>query len=190
MAIEILLPLIVAVVVVIALAVYGRLLVRGVRAARRLGGEMLVTCPETKRPAAVEVSRFDAVARAMHGEDGIVLSRCSRWPERADCAQDCTSQVEADPEHARVSSIVERWYAGKTCVCCGKAIEAGDAIDDWANHRPALMDDTLRTSQWNELPSESRPEHLEHSWPVCWSCHEVEAFRREFPDLVTDRPPH
>jgi hypothetical protein len=31
---------------------------------------------------------------------------------------------------------------------------------------------------------------LGRHWPVCWSCHMSETFRRAHPELVVERPAH
>jgi hypothetical protein len=116
------------------------------------------------------------------------LKDCSRWPERAECAQECLAQVEADPEGSRVTAIVERWYAKKRCVYCSKPIHADDRIDNWLDHKPALAGVDQMSKQWNEVAPQSLPRRLAQSRAVCWSCHEAEAFRREFPEVVVDRP--
>ncbi len=43
--------------------------------------------------------------------------------------------------------------------------------DQWLDHRPALLDTNLKTLQWDEVPAEL-----------------LQAFRRQHPDLVVDRP--
>lgn len=151
-------------------------------------GERLVTCPETKRPAAVEVDAHRAARESLAGEPRLRLADCSRWPERADCPQDCLAQIESDPEACRVYRIVEKWYAGRECVYCRRPIRHTDWLDYWLDHKPALLGAGHSTHQWNEVPAEQLPERFEHEMPVCWDCHLAESFRREHPDLVTDRP--
>ena len=163
--------------------------VQALRAYRRARGKRIVTCPETERPAAVEIDAVDAARAAFRGSSALSICDCSRWPERADCAQACVAQIEADPEVCRVRAIAERWYTGKHCVYCRKPIDAADWLDNWFDHKPALLDAAQRSVQWNEVAPEDLPEALQRLRPVCWSCHEMESFRREHPDLVIDRPP-
>jgi hypothetical protein len=73
----------------------------------RYRGARLVTCPETKAPAAVEVDAFQ-VALSEGGAHKLCLKECSRWPERENCGQDCLSQIEASPEDCLVRSIVTK----------------------------------------------------------------------------------
>jgi hypothetical protein len=69
----------------------------GIRSISRFSrglGPRLVTCPETKQPAIVEM------AAGVEGREGFpVLDRlrireCSRWPFRRDCVQDCLRQID------------------------------------------------------------------------------------------------
>ena len=158
----------------------------GLRTYLRYRGERLVVCPETQKPAAVDVAAGPAARHALVGDLSLRLSDCSRWPEREGCGQDCLSQVEADPASCLVWNIVARWYADKTCAVCHKPF--GEI--HWHDHPPALLDAEKRTAQWIEVPPEKLPEVFATHWPVCWNCHVAESFRREHPDLVVDRPRH
>jgi hypothetical protein len=57
-----------------------------------------VDCPETQAPVSV---RFDALRAAWSGLAGppkLRLADCTRWPERADCGQECIPDaIEAKP---------------------------------------------------------------------------------------------
>jgi hypothetical protein len=150
----------------------------------RFRGQMLVTCPETRAPAAVKVNVWRAAVRAMAGRQELELSDCSRWPERGECDQDCLVQVERDPENHRVWTIAAHWYAGKKCVYCRKPIERLSHFD----RSPALLDRQWKTAEWDDVPAESLPEEFSRDLPVCWSCHMTETFLREHPDLVVHRP--
>lgn len=163
------------------------LLVRAVRSYRRARGKRLVTCPETNQTAAVELDATGAVIGELRGKADLHLSHCSRWPERQQCGQQCLAQIEAAPEDCLVRNQVARWFAGKPCVYCGKAIAH---IDGWAEHRPALRDSEGKTILWGEIRAEKLPGLFSTCLPVCWDCHISETFRREHPELVVDRPAH
>jgi len=150
----------------------------------RYRGKMLFTCPETGKPAAVNVAASKAARSSLTGRPDIHLSECSRWPERRDCGQECLSQIGADPQNCLVWTKVADWYRGRACVYCRKPF--GEI--HWHDHRPALMGPDRKTVQWSELPAEELPQVLETHWPVCWSCHIAQTFRREHPELVVDRP--
>lgn len=156
----------------------------GISAYRKYRGERLVICPETKKPAAVEVAAGRHAVDALIDHGHLRLKDCSRWPERKDCGQDCLAQVEASPEDCLVWNLVNRWYEGKECVLCRCPFEHLH----WHDHPPALMDAERRTVTWNSIPAEQLPEVFATHWPVCWDCHVAETFRREHAELVVDRP--
>ncbi len=137
-------------------------------------GKRLVTCPETKKPAAVEVAAGRVAVETFVGWWHLRLSDCSRWPERRNCGQDCLSQIEVAPQDCLVWTIVSRWYEGQTCVYCGKPF----GQIKWLERRPALLDANRKTVQWDEIATEKLPEVLSTRWPVCWSCHFAETSRR------------
>jgi len=72
------------------------------------------------------------------------------------------------------------------CVYCHKPF--GEI--HWHDHPPGLVDEQGKTVQWNEIPLENLQQTLNTHWPVCWNCHIAESFRRQHPELVTDRQPH
>jgi hypothetical protein len=160
-------------------------LVRGFRAYLRTRGKRLVTCPENHCTAAVELDAQGAALKAFRGGTYLCLRDCSRWPEKHDCAQDCLAEVEASGQACLVRSIVAGWYQGKTCVYCHKPV---DDVADWTGHMPGLLDPDYKTVSWGDVPPEKLPEVFRTHKPVCWSCHIAETFRREHPELVTDRP--
>jgi hypothetical protein len=58
-------------------------------------GKRIVRCPGTEPAweAAVEVDAARVAVSAWGGPPDVRLKDCSRWPEKADCAQECLSQV-------------------------------------------------------------------------------------------------
>jgi hypothetical protein len=150
----------------------------------KLRGARLVTCPETGAPTGVEVKMTRAVASALVGQPNFRLKDCSRWPERRHCGQECLRQIEAAPQDCLVRTILTNWYEGRSCVLCGKPL--GEV--DWLEHKPALMDLERRTVEWRDVRAERLPQVLDTHMPICWNCHIAESFRRQFPDLVVDRP--
>jgi hypothetical protein len=168
----------------LALAV-GYLLFRGLRTYFKLRGKRLVRCPETQKPAAVDLNAVQLARDAAFGAAKLRLSECSRWPERQGCGQECLRQIEAAPEGCLVRRIVAQWYTGKTCVICGTPV---DVAEQWVGHVPALLKPEKTTVYWDKIAPERLPEVFETHSPVCWSCHIAESFRRLHPDLVVDRP--
>ncbi len=158
--------------------------VRGVRAYVQARGKRLVTCPENHCAAAVELDAKGAGLKAFRGGIYHCLKDCSRWPEKQDCTQDCLAEVEALGQGCLVRNIVAAWYQGKSCVYCHKPV---DSVAEWTGHMPALLGPDSKTVSWSDVPAEKLPEIFATYKPVCWSCHIAETFRREHPELVTDR---
>ena len=169
----------------LALGMISLMSVRGVRAYWRARGKRLVTCPETHCAAAVELDAKGAGLKGFRGGIYLCLQDCSRWPEKQGCAQDCLTQVEAMGQGCLVRNVVAGWYQGKVCVYCHKAV---DTVAEWTGHMPALLAPQGKTTSWGDVPPEKLPEIFATHKPVCWSCHIAETFRREHPELVTDRP--
>ncbi len=163
------------------------LLVVGLRLALRtylkFRGKRLVSCPETHGPAAVRVAAGRAAFKATIGNEQLRLSECSRWPEREACGQECLAQIQDAPKACLVWTIITRWYQGQKCAYCHKPF--GEI--HWHDHPPALLDSERKTVEWNKVPAEKLQEVLRTHWPVCWSCHMAETFRREHPELVVER---
>ena len=151
----------------------------------RLRGKRLITCPETREPAAVDLDLKYAAFSSAFGKPHLRLKDCSRWPEREHCGQMCLSQIEGAPQDCLVRQIVARWYHGKRCAYCRK--DFGQI--QWHDHKPAILSPEGMTLQWNEVAPEQLPYMLSTHRPVCWNCHIAESFRRHHPELVVDRPP-
>jgi hypothetical protein len=157
---------------------------RALRVYLRFRGKMLVSCPETHRPAAVRVAAAKAAWEAIVGNGELRLSECSRWRKRHSCGQKCLAQIQEAPKACLVWTIINRWYQGRNCVYCHKPF--GEIR--WHDHPPALLAKERRTVQWNEIRAEKLQEALGTHQPVCWTCHMAESFRREHPERVVDRP--
>ena len=146
-------------------------------------GKRLITCPETRKTAAVDVAARKAAASTFVGEPKLRLDQCSRWPERQHCGQDCLQQIEADPDNCLVWNIVSNWYEGQSCALCHKHLGRLEHFD----HAPALMDPDHKTTEWDQLRPEQLPEIFATYQPMCWNCHVAETFRRMHPELLVDR---
>jgi hypothetical protein len=154
-----------------------------VRTFIRYRGKRVITCPETRLPAGIEVDATHAAITAAVSHPDLRLKSCSRWPEREDCGQECLLQVELSPEACLVRNLLTGWYDGKYCVSCGKKMGALHRLD----HRLALLTPEDKTVEWSEIPAEEVPGALTTHYPVCWDCHIVQTFCREYPDVVVDR---
>ena len=159
-----------------------RYLVIAVRARRGLAGIRVVTCPETGEAAAVSFDRVHAALTALahHGPD-LQLADCSRWAVRGPCDQACVPQAKV-PETA-VTNMVARWSGRKRCALCGEPLVEAPLV----GHHVGLLSSDGVTTAWPDLPAQDVPEALRTRLPVCWNCHIAETFRRQRPELVTDR---
>ena len=154
-----------------------------VRSYLKFRGKRVITCPETRKPAGVEVDAAHAAIASASGVRELRLKSCSRWPERQDCGQECLLQVALSPQDCLLRNILVKWYADKKCVSCSKEFGEIHLLD----HKPALQSPEGRLVSWNELKAEQVPEALETHFPICWDCYIVETFCREHPDLFVDR---
>lgn len=157
-------------------------LVKAVGFYRKYHGKRLITCPETHKTEAVEIAAVSGAAKVLIGPE-LRLRDCTRWPERADCGQYCLSQIEEAPEDCLMTRIVADWYAGRACVYCKQPF----AHIEWHEHRPALRNLEGKLIPWPEVPAQTLPVVLSTHQPVCWQCYVHESFRRDHPELVTDR---
>jgi hypothetical protein len=152
---------------------------------RKLHGRRLVICPETRAAAAVEVDAGHAALSALGGTTDLRLSSCSRWPERADCGQECIRQIAEAPDGCLIRTVLTRWYEGKSCVLCGHEIGPVPAL----GNKPALLAPDGKTVEWDAVWNEELPQVLKSHRPVCWNCHIAETFRRHHPRTFLDQPP-
>jgi hypothetical protein len=172
----------------IAIAILAAALWFGIRwlvqSSSRYRGKRIVTCPETNRPAVVEVHSLHASLTSTLGLPDIRLHDCSRWPIKEQCGQECLMDLDVAPEGCLVSGVLMRWYRDKHCVFCRKVFHELH----WSDHRPVLLstDGSLRT--WNEVKLNELPNVLETYSPVCWDCCLAQEFLRDHPDLVVIRP--
>ena len=150
----------------------------------RYRGAKVITCPETGRPAIVEVNALRASLTSTVGLPDIQLESCSRWPLKKECGQQCLTELDVAPVQCLVSGVLMRWYRGKTCVYCGQPFEELN----WIDHRPALQSPEGSLVQWKQVPVENISMVLDTHLAVCWNCYVAQSFRRDHPDLVVYRP--
>lgn len=155
-----------------------------VRSSSRYRGPRIVTCPETKKPAIVEVDSLHASLTSTVGLPDIRLQECTRWPIKEQCGQECLTDLDVAPERCLVSGVLMRWYRDKNCVYCSKVFQEVH----WADHRPALLSPDGRLLAWNAVNLENLQNVLETHSPVCWDCYIAQDFRLDHPDLVVFRP--
>lgn len=151
----------------------------------RMRGTRVVTCPETKHSAAVEVDAEHAALTSLVEDADIRLRTCSRWPERKDCTQPCVAQIEAAPHDTLASAILANYFVGKRCKVCGRDIPPVHANEP----KPGLRETSSgRLLSWKDIKPETLPDALMAFEPVCENCMTIETFRQQYPDLVTERP--
>ena len=62
-------------------------------------GRRTVVCPENHESVTVELDNKFAFKTALRGEEHERLQSCSRWPEKAECGQECLAQINPSPEN-------------------------------------------------------------------------------------------
>jgi hypothetical protein len=155
-----------------------------VSAYSRYRGTKIVTCPETGRPAVVEIDALHASMTSTVSLPDIRLKNCWRWPLNEQCAQECLTDLDVEPEQCLVSGVLMRWYRGKTCCYCGKSFEELH----WVDNKPALKSPEGLLTLWRGVSVENLSMVLETHLPVCWNCYIAQSFLRDHPDLVVYRP--
>ena len=141
-------------------------------------GPRVITCPETGHGAAV---RIDALHAARTAE--VRLADCTRWPERAGCAEECLTQIEASPHGCLVHAIAADWYLAKSCVSCKRPI----GPISWHEAPPAILKKDGTTSEWKDVPLPDLPELFSTGKPLCWHCNNVAELERLQPGQITRR---
>jgi hypothetical protein len=156
---------------------------RVVRAWLKYRGSLVVTCPETEKPAGVTVDAGYFALASFGGKHELRLETCSRWPERAGCGQECLGQLAASPEGCLVRNIATEWYRGKKCASCGQPF--GEI--QWGTAQPALLSADKQSMEWSEIAPERIRETLAASLPLCFACHTANRMVIEHPELVVNR---
>ena len=146
-------------------------------------GQRAITCPDSHEPAGVSLDVRHAAATALKGDPELRLARCSRWPEKADCGQDCLFQIERTPADCLVRNILVHWYEGKNCVWCGRPI--GEI--HLGERKPAVLTADRCSVEWSQIPAEQLQQTLATGLPLCFGCHIANTMVREHPELVVDR---
>ncbi|MBM3808875.1 MAG: hypothetical protein FJW22_11870 [Acidimicrobiia bacterium] len=82
---------------------------------------------------------------------------------------------------SEVSRMVRAWASDHQCATCGAA------LSETAGHHIALLDSSGMTREWVDIAPERLQAAPASSVPVCWNCHIAATFRRQHPELVTDR---
>ncbi len=62
---------------------------------RSFAGVRAVTCPESRSTAAVSFDALHSAITGLSGKPQLRLAACTRWPERANCGQECITEAQA-----------------------------------------------------------------------------------------------
>jgi hypothetical protein len=146
-------------------------------------GKRVIICPDTRKPAAVDVNAGHAALMSLLGDPDLRLKSCSRWPERKDCGQDCLLQIEVSPEDCLARTMLEDWYHGRTCVLCRLKIRD----IHWSDHKPAMLSPQGGITEWCDIPPEQLPDVFETHQPVCWACAVTSTLMQSHPEVAVDR---
>ena len=155
-----------------------------IRSYSKYRGTRIITCPETGRPAIVEVDALQASLTSTVGLPDIRLEHCWRWPLKEQCGQECLAELDVAPDQCLVSGLLMRWYNGKSCVYCHRPF----ADLHWIDHQPALQSPGGKLIAWDQVQLQNVWEVLATHKPVCWDCDVAQEFRLDHPDLVVYRP--
>ena len=155
-----------------------------VRSFSKYRGPRIVNCPETNKPAIVEVDSLHATLTSTVGLPDIRLKNCSRWPIREQCGQECLTDLDVAPEECLVSGVLMRWYRDRNCVYCRKVFSEVQ----WLDHQPALLTPGGELLSWKDVKVDALRTVLETHSPVCWNCYIAQIFRVDHPDWVVYRP--
>ena len=159
-------------IAVVAIAFLATVLRIFIRERSPYAGRRVVTCPETKSAASVEVDRGFAWRSVLRDFKRLRLQTCSRWPDRAECEQNCVVQIEATPEV--LTRIFKPWYAGKSCARCDRPLDNGD----WQQGRACLVDAGDKVIDLRHMKLADLPGSLENCRPLCLNCAQAERARR------------
>ncbi len=138
-------------------------------------GRRTVVCPENRAPVTVEVDAKYAFTSALRGQEHERLQSCTRWPEKADCGQECLAQVDPSPEN--LERLLQKWYVGKNCALCNRALSPAD----WRRGRLALLNEKEKLFELRHMHLDEIPSALDRMAPLCWNCHQEERARQATP---------
>ncbi len=99
---------------------------------RSFGGRRIVHCPETKEEVPVRFNASKAARTSLLGPRLVELEDCGRWPEKADCAQDCIPEALAqNPQDAFAINHVGVILTGLLSWAASGALRYSPAAREW-----------------------------------------------------------
>jgi hypothetical protein len=156
----------IVIIAVLAGVVLGAGLCKFARSQKKFQGTRVLTCPENRQTAAVELASWQAAVTGFFGKPIPRVRSCSRWPERQGCDQACIKVIEAEPAATRVETVLANWCRYNACVCCGTPL----AKLHVGRHEPHLIDRKFHIFEWKEIPPDKVPQTLRACEPVCPNC--------------------
>jgi hypothetical protein len=138
-------------------------------------GRQLVVCPESGQPVEVEVDNRFAFRTTLRGQEHSRLKSCSNWPENGDCGQECQLQIDPSPEN--VDRLLSKWYEGKSCGICSRALSPSD----WRRSRLAVLNEKNKLFELRDMYLEELQKSLQNMRPLCWNCHQEARGRQSVP---------
>ena len=138
-------------------------------------GRKTVVCPENHQRVAVEMDSKYEFQTALRGQEHERLQSCSRWPEKADCGQECLAQIDPTPEN--LERLLTKWYQGKSCEICGRSLTPAD----WRRSRLAFLNENQKLFELRHMHLDEIPSTLDKLAPLCWNCHQEERVRQAVP---------
>jgi hypothetical protein len=152
------------------------------RASARARGLRVVHCPATHGSASLRLRMANLFS--IRGPEHLVVTECSEWPARKNCAQDCLAEIAASPEHCGLRRLLATWYRSQRCAFCGREVPEVH----WGDLRPALLAPDGELVEWPDIRPERLYEVLATHRAVCASCDVAEVFRRCHAEWVVERP--
>lgn len=158
----------IAVVIVAVLAgmAVGAGLCKVARFRHTFRGIRVLTCPEDRQSAAVELASWQMAMTGLFGQPAPCVRSCSRWPERRGCDQACTKVIQGAPAATLLETILANWCRYNACICCGAPL----AKLHVGPHEPHLIDREFHIFEWHQIPPEKVPQVLRTCEPVCPNC--------------------
>ncbi len=141
-------------------------------------GRQSVTCPDSGQHADVEVDNKFGFWTALRGQQHSRLQSCTRWPEKGDCGQECLAELEPSPEN--VDRLLTKWYEGKSCAICARAL----APSDWRRSRLAVLNEQHKLFELRQMQLDELQATLQDMRPLCWNCHQEERERQAVPAKI------
>jgi hypothetical protein len=85
-----------------------------------------------------------------------------------------------DPTPENIERLLATWIDGKACGICGRLLTPSD----WRLGRLAVLDGNFKMLEMRQIELTQLWPTLEHTRPLCWTCHQDERVRQALPHRV------